>query len=116
MASDKDFIDFVVDSVGAAGDVSVKKMFGEYMVYVAGRPVLLVCENTPFVKILPETTALFAQYGVEPSRGFPYTGAKEHYILDIENADLAIDMLRLLARILPLPKPRNKKSTKFITY
>ncbi len=110
MASDKEFIDWIVDSVHAAGDVSVKKMFGEYMVYVDGRPVLLVCDNTPFVKILPETTALFARHDVEPSRGFPYQGAKEHYILDIENADLAIDMLRLLARILPLPKPRKKKT------
>jgi TfoX/Sxy family transcriptional regulator of competence genes len=110
MASDKDFIDWVCEQIQPSGAITVRKMFGEYMVYCDARPVLLVCDNTPFVKILPETTELFAAHGVSPDRGFPYAGAKEHYVLDLENSDLAVDMLRLLARILPLPKPKKKKS------
>jgi DNA helicase-2/ATP-dependent DNA helicase PcrA len=34
------------------GAVRYKKMFGEYMVYVNEKPILLVCDNTVFVKIL----------------------------------------------------------------
>ncbi|MDR1696707.1 MAG: TfoX/Sxy family protein [Rickettsiales bacterium] len=110
MATTADYMEYVCAQIAGTGEIRYKKMFGEYMVYVDGRPVLLVCDNTPFVKILPETAALFAQHGVTPSRGFPYAGAKEHYILDIENTDLAVDMLRALARILPLPKSRKKNS------
>ncbi|MDR1026857.1 MAG: TfoX/Sxy family protein [Rickettsiales bacterium] len=110
MASDKDFIDFAVEQVAAAGDISARKMFGDFMIYCDAKPALLVCDNTPFVKILPETTELFARLGASPEKGVPYKGAKEHYILDIENADAAVEMMRLLARILPLPKPRKKKS------
>ena len=34
---------------------------------------------------------------------------KEHYILDIENRDLAREVTELLAKITPLPKKRVKK-------
>lgn len=112
MATSKDFIDFVLDQVTPAGDITSKKMFGEYMVYAGIKPVLLVCDDTVFVKILPAVTAKFAEHGITPETGFPYTGAKEHYILDIENSDLAIDMVKLLAEILPLPKPKKPKVKK----
>ena len=32
--------------------VRYKKMFGEYMVYVNEKPILLICDNTVFVKKL----------------------------------------------------------------
>ena len=38
--------------------------------------------------------------------GFPYDGAKEHYILDMEDRDFATEITRLLAKILPLPKKK----------
>ena len=51
-------------------------MFGEYMVYVNDKPVLLVCDNTVFVKKLPEIEELMS--GTEC--GVPYDSAKEHGI------------------------------------
>lgn len=112
MATSKDFIDFVIDQVAPAGDISYKKMFGEYMIYSGIKPVLLVCDDTVFVKILPQTADKFAEHNIVPEKGFPYPGAKEHYILDIENPDLAVDMLRLLTEILPIPKPKKSKAKK----
>lgn len=41
--------------------------------------------------------------------GFPYDGAKEQYILDIENRELVEKLLPLVAELTPLPKPRKKK-------
>lgn len=108
MATSVDFINFVMDQVSAAGDVSFKKMFGEYMVYLDGRACLLVCDDTVFVKILPETTAMFAAHDILPEQGHPYPGAKSHYILDAGDRDFAVRMIMELARILPLPKPKKK--------
>jgi TfoX/Sxy family transcriptional regulator of competence genes len=102
MATSADFITFVMDQVAGAGAVSSKKMFGEYMVYLDGRACFLVCDDTVFVKILPETTALFEGKAVD--QGYPYDGAKLHYVLDIEDGDFAVQMIRMLAKILPLPK------------
>lgn len=80
-------------------------MFGEYMVYVNDKPVLLVCDNTVFVKKLPEIEELMS--GAEC--GVPYDGAKEHYILDIENRELTAKAAQILERITPVPKKKNKK-------
>lgn len=41
--------------------------------------------------------------------GYPYDGAKEHYILDIENMELVHSAVEILERITPVPKKRNKK-------
>jgi hypothetical protein len=108
MASDIDFVNFVCDQVADAGVITFKKMFGDYMVYCDGKPALLVCDNIAYVKMLPEVSALFDDYQMTPEIGTPYKGAKEHFILDCDNGGFASEMTRLLARILPMPKPRKK--------
>ncbi len=55
MASSAEFIEFVYDQVAAAGAVRYRKMFGDYMVYCNDKPVLLVCDDTVYVKQIPET-------------------------------------------------------------
>ena len=86
MATSKEYIDFVCEQIEGIGDISTKKMFGEYMVYLGGKPVLTVCDNTVFVKKLPELSELMA--GADC--GLPFDGAKEQYILDIENREAQI--------------------------
>ena len=53
MATTKDYIEYVCERLHGAGGLRYRKMFGEYMVYVNDKPVLLVCDNTVFVKIVP---------------------------------------------------------------
>lgn len=108
MATTKDFIDYVCEQIREAGNITNKKMFGEYMAYYNGKPVLLVCDNTVFVKQLAEVLELFNSYDRIPEIGIPYNGAKPHYILDVDDVDLAIDMVKLLEKILPMPKSKKK--------
>ena len=108
MATSLEFIKFVSDQTAGAGDLSYRKMFGEYMLYCDAHPVFLVCDDTVYVKQLPQTAAVFAKFGITPDTGTPYDGAKPHYILDIENAELSVGMARTLAQILPIPKKRTK--------
>lgn len=109
MATSPEFIQFVSDQVQPAGNIRYRKMFGEYMLYCEERPVLLVCDDTVYVKQIPATLNIFAAHGITPDLGTPYQHAKPHYILDPENADLAIDIVRELSRILPLPKSAKRK-------
>lgn len=107
MATATDYIEFVMESLGLIGteNARYKKMFGEYTVYVDDRPVLLVCDNTVFVKKLPEISEMMKHCDT----GFPYDGAKEHYIPDIEDTGLIERLIPLLRETVPLPKKRNKK-------
>ena len=54
MSTSKEYMQFVLDQLEEFPDVTYRKMFGEYMVYLQGRPVLLVCDNCAMVKKLPE--------------------------------------------------------------
>ena len=112
MASTIDYISYVCDNIKMIGAIRYKKMFGEYMIYCDGRAVLLVCDDTVFVKQIPAVAKKFTDHGVTPTAGFPYRGAKEHWILDIEDTDFATDMTRMLAIVLPLPKPKKPKVKK----
>lgn len=105
MATNIDYIEFVCEQIKGDWAVRFKKMFGEYMVYLNDKPVLLVCDNTVYVKKLSEIKELME--GAEC--GIPYEGSKEHYILDFENSELTQKVLNVLEKITPLPKKRIKK-------
>lgn len=105
MATSKEYIEFVCEQLDGIENVTYKKMFGKYMVYVNAKPILLVCDNTVMVKKVPELADLMK----DAPDGVPYEGAKVHYILDIENRELVRSVIAVLEPITPLPKKRAKK-------
>jgi TfoX/Sxy family transcriptional regulator of competence genes len=105
MATSLEYIEFVCDQLREFAHVRYQKMFGEYMVYVNSKPILLVCDNTVFVKKLE---CIAEKMRGAPS-GFPYSGAKEHYILDIDDSDFASEIIHILETVTPLPKPKKMK-------
>lgn len=82
MASDINYVNYIKDQLASAGELLHKKMFGEYLIYLQQKPVITVCDNTAFVKVLPQTTAILSDSN---PTGYPYQGAKLHYILDIDD-------------------------------
>ena len=104
MASSQEYLDYVRAQADGPWTLRARKMFGDWMVYADDRPILLVCDNTVFVKIVPELAALMA----DAERGLPYEGAKEHYILDVEDHGLTERVLTLAEAATPIPKPRKK--------
>ncbi len=106
MASSLDFIEYVCEQISGVGVVRYRKMFGEYMVYVNDKPILLICDNMVFVKILD----CISDQMKEAEKGFPYDGAKEHYVLDIDNAEFSKEIITLLEPYISIPKPKKKKA------
>lgn len=104
MGTTIDFIEYICDQIAGVGEIRYKKMFGEYMVYVNGKPILLVCDNAVFVKVLPCLDETMR----EADKGFPYDGAKEHYVLDIDDAKSSKEVIAILEPVTPLPKPKKK--------
>ena len=104
MATSIEFIEYVCEQVSGIGIVRYRKMFGEYMVYLNEKPILLVCDNTVYVKKFPELADLLR----EADCGSPYDGAKEHFVLDMENSNLADRVIAILEQVTPLPKKKRK--------
>ena len=105
MATSVDYIEFVMEQITGVGDIRYKKMFGEYMVYVNDKPVLLVCDNNVYVKQLD----CIKDELVNAEVGCPYAGAKEHYILDIEDSKLVRAIVIELEKVTSVPKTRRSK-------
>ena len=68
MATSASYIAFVLEQLDRFGDVRAKKMFGEYMVYLGGKPILVVCDNIVYVKKLPALAELLAAGGPRQRR------------------------------------------------
>lgn len=105
MATTQEYIEYVCEQISGIGEVRYKKMFGEYMVYINDKPVLVVCDNTAFVKKLECIEPIMKDAEV----GFPYKGAKEHYILDIDNREICQQVVSEVEKVTPIPKPKKKK-------
>lgn len=104
MATTQDYIEYVCEQIPNIGIIRYKKMFGEYMVYINDKPILIVCNNTVYIKQREEIDELMK----DAEQGYPYKGAKEHYILDIDNKELSEKVISILEPITPLPKPKKK--------
>jgi TfoX/Sxy family transcriptional regulator of competence genes len=68
MSTTLDYVEYICSQIEGTGATRYRKMFGEYMVYVDEKPILLVCDNTVFVKILPCLDLLMES----AKKGFPY--------------------------------------------
>lgn len=106
MSCSAEFIDFIKDVLNDVGDVRAKKMFGDWMIYVDEKPVIIACDDMAYVKKLPELEDLME----DAECGFPYEGAKEHYILEMEHQSHAKDVVQKLVEVLPKPKKNTKNS------
>lgn len=69
VATSEDYIAFVCDLLRGIENITCRKMFGEYLAYASGKPVLLVCDNTVMVKKLTEqAVALLEEITPLPKR------------------------------------------------
>lgn len=108
MATSQEFINYVCEQLEGTGTIRYKKMFGEYMVYVNEKPLIIVCNDTAFIKMCPE----IENWMKGTQTGFPYRGAKEHYILDVDNTELCQQVVAKLELCTALPKKKPKKGKK----
>ena len=104
MACNIDFIEFLCTKLAPLGEVSHRKMMGDYLIYVNGKCVITACDNIAYVKKLPCIAAMMD----DAETGSPYPGAKEAYILDVSDGRKVLNVIRILWDELPFPKSRKE--------
>ncbi|MCI8832924.1 MAG: transcriptional regulator [Clostridia bacterium] len=105
MATTNEYIEYVCEQIKGVGEIRYKKMFGEFMVYVNDKPIIIVCDNVAFVKKLDCIKDMMQN----AETGYPYNGAKEHYVLDIDNNEFCKSVIIELEKVTPIPKSKKKK-------
>jgi TfoX/Sxy family transcriptional regulator of competence genes len=109
MASKQASVDFLLEQMSAAGDVSARKMFGEYAIYRRDKLVALVCDDQLFVKPTVAGKAAIGKVREAP----PYPGAKPYFLISgdrCEDSDFLSELIALTADELPTPPLKIKKA------
>ncbi len=107
MASDQTFVDFIVDQIENAGEISAKKMFGEYALYSGEKMFALICDDKLFIKPTQAGRTFIGDVVEAP----PYPGAKSSFLIEekVEDRGWLSELVRISVAELPLPKPKKKK-------
>ena len=109
MASSLEFVQYVVEQLRGAGEITYKKMFGEYGLYCDGKIFSVICEDQFFVKITEAGRAIWPELEEAP----PYNGSKPYFLVeDVDNQEELTKFVAATCKELPMPKPKKKKTVK----
>ena len=105
-------MEYLLDILSDSRQVTSRRMFGEFCVYYAGRPVGLVCDDQLFLKPSEAGKRLMKQV----DEGAPFPGARPHLRITADDWDDRAWMNQIVRTTydsLPppkLPKPRKPKA------
>ncbi len=104
MATDRSFIDYVLEQVDLGARLRCGRLFGEYALYLDDKVVAFACDNSLFVKPTAAVEQLAPGLPWRP----PYKMAKPHPVADelLDEGDALRRLLRAVADELPAPKPK----------
>ena len=106
MASNKEYLDFILEQVSELDNVSYKAMMGEFIIYYKGKIIGGIYDDRFLVKPVRSAIALMPNAKYE----LPYDGAKEMLLVDdVDNKEFLIGLFDAMYDDLPVPKPKKKK-------
>ena len=110
MASDENFVRFIIDQIDSTEQTRYRKMFGEYAIYCNEKVVALVCDNQLFVKPTKAGRKFIGEVVEAP----PYKGAKPSFLIEeqIEDKEWLSELIALTEKELPKPKKKTKRKIK----
>lgn len=108
MATEKSFVEHVMDVAALGSRLTCRKMFGEYGFHLDGKFVAMAFDNSFFIKHTPAIAANGLDLPTRP----PYDGAKPYPV-----ADELLDAPEILTKVLLdtadcLPETKPKRSSK----
>ena len=103
MASSLDYVKYVCEQMSGAGEITYKKMFGEYTVYCDDKILGLICDNQVFIKPTKAGERLIPDAIKKP----PYEGAKPYIVLeDLDSREWLTEVIGAVCEELPVKKGR----------
>ncbi len=103
MASDKEYLEYILEQLSDLDDISYRKMMGEYIIYYRGKIIGGIYDNRFLVKPVKAVMEMMPDADME----LPYEGAKEMILVDnIEDRDFLGELLEAMYEELPAPKKK----------
>ena len=111
MATSAATADFLLEQLQPLGTASLRRMFGEYCLYVSGAPVGLVCDDQLYLKPTDAARPLLTS----TREGSPYPGANPNLLItgdQWEDGAWLCALVQTTARALPAAASRTRPKAK----
>ena len=86
MASEREYLDFILEQLSGLEGITFKKMMGEYILYLNGRIFGGIYDDRFLVKPTRSAVAMMP----DADRELPYEGAKEMLLVDNETEEKSL--------------------------
>lgn len=107
MASCIKEVERIVGLLTEVGDISARKMFGEYGIYCSKKMIAMICDDRLFVKRTEEGYLFWGEH----EEASPYPGAKPCMVLgerDFRDRWKLAELMRITYAHLPEPAAKKK--------
>ena len=106
MASNKEYLDFILDQLTGLEGISYRAMMGEYILYYKNKVIGGIYDNRFLLKITESSERFMQNAKIK----IPYEGAKGMLLVDdFENKELLVELFEKMYEDLPMPKIKKKK-------
>ena len=103
MASNKEYLDFILEQLSELSDITYRQMMGEYIVYYRGKIVGGIYDDRFLVKPVKSAISLMPDAAYE----LPYEGAKQMLVVDnVSSKRFLKKLFEAMYDELPMPKMR----------
>ncbi len=103
MVSQQSSVDFICDQMADAGNITHRKMFGEYGLYCDEKFIGVICEDTPFLKVTEAARKFAPALELAPA----YDGAKPSFRIPhdlLDDTEWLTSFVRVVHDSLPVKK------------
>lgn len=106
MASNKEYLQFILEQLSELDGITYRAMMGEYIIYYRGKIVGGIYDDRLLVKPTKSAIAYMPTAAYE----LPYDGAQEMLLVDdVDNKEYLTGLFNAVYDELPTPKPKKKK-------
>lgn len=103
MASNREYLDFILEQLSELSEITCKAMMGEYIIYYRGKIIGGIYDDRFLVKPVKAAKNMMPEAEME----LPYEGAGKMLMVDdVDNKNFLKELLEAMYDELPAPKKR----------
>ena len=105
MSSSKEYLNYILEQLSEADEISHRAMMGEYILYCRGKVIGGIYDDRFLIKPTEHAKKMMPKAAYE----LPYEGAKEMLLVDnVEDKAFLAQLVNGVADELPAPKKKKK--------
>ena len=105
MSSSKEYLNYILEQLNEADEISHRAMMGEYILYCRGKVIGGIYDDRFLIKPTEHAKKMMPKAAYE----LPYEGAKEMLLVDnVEDKAFLAQLVNGVADELPAPKKKKK--------